>query len=66
MFSQKDFNICQIRCRELLKDYDMSVLYHLCKANAVADVLSQFCIVFIFMFMIIRESWFGMFIVCVN
>ena len=41
VFSQKDLNFCQRRWLELLKDYDMSVLYHLSKANVVVDALSR-------------------------
>ena len=41
VFSQKDLNLCQRRRLEFLKDYDMSVLYHLGKANVVADALSR-------------------------
>ena len=41
MFSQKDLNLHQRKWLELLKDYDMSVLYHLGKANVVADTLSR-------------------------
>src|SRR5687767_13304654 len=41
VFTQKDLNIRQRRRLELLKDYDMSVLYHLGKANVVADPLSR-------------------------
>ena len=41
MFTQKDLKICQRRWLELLKDYDMSVLYHPEKANVVADALSR-------------------------
>ncbi|KAH0642123.1 hypothetical protein KY290_035222 [Solanum tuberosum] len=40
VFIQKDLNLPQIRWLELLKDYDMSVLYHPDKANVVADALS--------------------------
>ncbi|WMV13581.1 hypothetical protein MTR67_006966, partial [Solanum verrucosum] len=39
VFSQKDLNFHQRRCLELLKDYDMSVIYHPRKANVVADAL---------------------------
>ena len=41
VFSQKDLNLRQRRWLELLKNYDMSVLYHLGKANVVADALSR-------------------------
>ena len=41
VFSQKDLNLHQRRWLELLKDYDMSVLYHSGKANVVADTLSR-------------------------
>ncbi|KAH0709023.1 hypothetical protein KY284_010450 [Solanum tuberosum] len=33
----------QMRWLELLKDYDMSILYHPGKANVVADALSRLC-----------------------
>ena len=39
MFTQKELNLQQRRLLELLKDYDMSVLYHLDKANVVADAV---------------------------
>src|SRR5688572_26991763 len=41
VFTQKDLNLRQRRWLELLKDYDMSVLYHPAKANVVADALSR-------------------------
>ncbi|WMV49806.1 hypothetical protein MTR67_043191 [Solanum verrucosum] len=41
VFKQKDLNLHQKRRLELLKDYDMSVLYHPGKENVVADALSQ-------------------------
>ena len=41
MFTQKELKLRQIRWLELLKDYDMSVLYHPDKANVVADALSR-------------------------
>lgn len=41
VFTQKELNLRQRRWLELLKDYDMSVLYHLGKANMVADALSR-------------------------
>ena len=37
VFTQKKLNLQQIRLIELLKDYDMSVLYYPIKANVVAD-----------------------------
>ena len=39
MFTQKELKLQQIRWLELLKDYNMSFLYHPRKANVVADVL---------------------------
>ncbi|XP_070054329.1 uncharacterized protein [Nicotiana tomentosiformis] len=39
LFKQKDLNLRQRRCLELLKDYDITILYHLGKANIVADAL---------------------------
>src|SRR5688572_31137563 len=41
VFTQKDLNLRQMRWLELLKDYDISVLYHPGKANVVADALSR-------------------------
>ena len=41
VFTQRDLNLRQSRWLELLKDYDMSVLYHPGKANVVADALSR-------------------------
>jgi len=41
VFNQKDLNIRQRRWLELLKDYNMNVLYHPGKANVVADDLSR-------------------------
>ncbi|WMV18591.1 hypothetical protein MTR67_011976, partial [Solanum verrucosum] len=40
VFSKKDLNLRKRRWLELLKDYDMSVLYHPDKANIVADAVS--------------------------
>ena len=40
VFTQKELNLQQ-RWLELLKDYNMSVLYHPEKANVVADDLSR-------------------------
>ena len=41
MFTQKELNLRQRRLLELLKDYDMSLLYHPGKANVVTDALSR-------------------------
>ncbi|EGW38187.1 hypothetical protein DOT_3898, partial [Desulfosporosinus sp. OT] len=41
MFKQKDLNLRQRRWLELLKDYDITILYHPEKANVVADALSR-------------------------
>ncbi|KAH0641960.1 hypothetical protein KY290_033563 [Solanum tuberosum] len=41
IFKQKDLNLRQRRWLELLKDYDMNILYHPGKANVVADALSR-------------------------
>ncbi|XP_069145436.1 uncharacterized protein [Solanum lycopersicum] len=41
VFTQKDLNLRQWRWLELLKDYDMSILYHQGKANVVVDSLSR-------------------------
>ena len=41
LFTEKDFNLRQTRWVELLKDYDMSILYHPGKDNVVADSLSH-------------------------
>ena len=41
VFTQKELNLRQRRWLELLNDYDMSVLYHPCKANMVLDALSS-------------------------
>ena len=40
-FQQKDLNLRQWKWIELLKDYDYTILYHLDKANVVADALSR-------------------------
>ncbi|KAF3677943.1 Phosphoinositide phosphatase family protein isoform 1 [Capsicum annuum] len=42
IFTQKDINLYQRRWLKLLKDYDMSVLYHPRKANVVENALSRF------------------------
>ncbi|WMV51219.1 hypothetical protein MTR67_044604 [Solanum verrucosum] len=39
LFSHPNLNIRQSRLSELLKDYDITILYHLGKANVVADAL---------------------------
>ena len=41
MFTQKELNLRQRRWLELLKDYDMSILYHPSKSNVVFDALSK-------------------------
>jgi len=41
LFKQKDLNLRQRRWLELLKDYDITILYHSGKANVVADALSR-------------------------
>ncbi|XP_069149036.1 uncharacterized protein [Solanum lycopersicum] len=40
-FNQRDLNLRQKRWLELLKDYDMTILYHPGKENVVADALSR-------------------------
>lgn len=40
LFKQKELNLRQRQWLELIKDYDMDILYHLGKANVVADALS--------------------------
>ena len=44
VFRQNDLNLRERRWLELLKDYDMSILYHQGKANIVADALSRLSI----------------------
>ncbi|KAH0669343.1 hypothetical protein KY285_023504 [Solanum tuberosum] len=41
VYTQIELNLRQRRWLELLKDYDMSILYHLGKANFVADAMSR-------------------------
>ena len=41
IFSQRDLNLRQRRWLELLKDYDVTILYHPGKANVVADAQSR-------------------------
>ena len=40
-FTQKELNMRQRRWLELVKDYDVDILYHLGKANVVANALSR-------------------------
>ena len=40
VFTQRDLNLRQRRWMELLKDYDVTILYHPGKANVVANALS--------------------------
>ncbi|GJS19703.1 putative reverse transcriptase domain-containing protein [Tanacetum coccineum] len=41
ILNQKELNLRQRRCIELLSDYDCKIRYHPGKANVVADALSQ-------------------------
>ena len=41
IFTQKELNMRQRRWLELMKDYDLTILYHPGKANVVADALSR-------------------------
>ena len=41
VFTQKELNLRQRRWLELLKDYDINVLYHPDKSNLVVDALSR-------------------------
>ena len=41
IFDQRDLNLRQRRWFELLKDYGYIILYHLGKANIVADAVSR-------------------------
>ena len=41
IFSHRDLNLRQRRWLELLKDYDVTILYHPGKANVVDDALSR-------------------------
>ncbi|XP_070032689.1 uncharacterized protein [Nicotiana tomentosiformis] len=41
LFKQKDLNLRQMRWLELLKDYDITILYHPGKAIVVIDALSR-------------------------
>jgi hypothetical protein len=41
IFTQKELNMRQYRWLELIKDYDLTIQYHLGKANVVADALGD-------------------------
>ncbi|XP_070028856.1 uncharacterized protein [Nicotiana sylvestris] len=41
LFKKRDLNLRQHRWLELLKDYDMTILYHPGRANVAADALSR-------------------------
>jgi hypothetical protein len=41
IFTQLNMNLRQIRCSELIKDYDFGINYNPGKANMVADALSR-------------------------
>jgi hypothetical protein len=41
IFTQLDLNLRQRRWLELIKDYDLGINYHPCKANVVVDALSR-------------------------
>ena len=41
VFTPKDLNLRQRRWMELLKDYDITILYHPGKSNVVADALCK-------------------------
>jgi len=41
LFDHKEFNMRQRRWMEFLKDFNFELLYHLGKANVVADALSR-------------------------
>ena len=41
VFTQKELNLRQKRWLKILKDYNMSVLNHLDKANVVVDAISH-------------------------
>jgi hypothetical protein len=41
IFTQMDLNLRQRRWLELIKDYDLQIIYHPSKANVVVDALSR-------------------------
>ena len=41
MFTQNELGLRKSMWLELLKDYDMSILYHPCKAKIIIDALSR-------------------------
>ena len=41
VFTQREINLKQRRWLELLKDYEMSILYHPVKVNVVVDALRR-------------------------
>jgi hypothetical protein len=41
IFTQSNLNLRQRRWLELIKDYDLRIIYHPGKANVVADALSR-------------------------
>ena len=45
VFFQKEFKLRQKRWLILLKDYDMSILYHLYKSNVVEDSFGRITLV---------------------
>lgn len=57
MFPQKEPNLCQRRWLELLKDYDMSMIYHQGKANILADDLSMFFMGSVAQLRMRKRSW---------
>ncbi|WMV46430.1 hypothetical protein MTR67_039815 [Solanum verrucosum] len=62
VFKQNDRNLCQHIWLELLKDYDISVLYHPSKANVVEDALSRLSMGNVDHVRKITRSWFVIFI----